>query len=102
MATKTKAEAVVSEDLELDPTDFEEGAEAPEKTEKVEVIRYVGKATRRVISREDWAGVGADDHESSEWNFANSFELPKSDFSPEARAYLQRDGSFIVVIVDKD
>lgn len=54
-------------------------------------VKYIGRATRRVISKEEWEGVGAPNQPSTEWNFQNGFSLPLSDFSEEALDYIRKD-----------
>lgn len=57
-------------------------------------VRYIGRATRRIIDSDAWAGEGAANHPTTEWNFQNGFRLPVSDFSKEALAYFAKDNGF--------
>lgn len=54
-------------------------------------VKYIGRATRRTISKEQWEGVGAPNQPSTEWNAFNGFSLPLSEFTPEALEYIRRD-----------
>lgn len=72
--------------LETSSTDNTELAE--ENAPKQEYIRYVGSASRREITQEDWAAIGVKATKDTNWTFANDFKLPKKDFPPEALKYL--------------
>jgi hypothetical protein len=59
-------------------------------------VRYVGQATRRILTPKDWENVGVDDteHKTYVWELSNSKMIPKSDFSEKQLAYLMIDDGF--------
>jgi hypothetical protein len=61
-------------------------------------IKYVGPATRRVLTPEDWERVGVDDtdHKRYEWNLKNAKMIPRSEFSDKQLDYLRLDDRFVV------
>lgn len=69
---------------------------APAKPAPDKVVTYIGAATRRIITREDWALVGADEDEPAEWNIFNGFKIPAKKFSDPALDYLKADGRFTI------
>lgn len=74
-------------------------AEAKEATteEAIKDVLYIGQASLRTITAEEWLQVGLE-HEPAEWNLANGFRLPAEDFSREALRYLVKtDGRFQLV-----
>lgn len=65
------------------------------KGTKKKFVRYAGEATRRVITKEDWASAGFNDADASEWSIANDHALPSGDFSDAQIDYLLKtDGRF--------
>lgn len=61
-------------------------------------VRYIGPASRRILTEEDWTNVGAKGQKEVEWNFQNEFRVPVSKFSENALDYLEMtDDRFIVV-----
>ena len=78
----------------------EETASAPatSTTKAAEAhVRYIGPASRRILTEDDWANVGAKGQKEVEWNFQNEFRVPISKFSENALNYLDSDDRFIVV-----
>jgi hypothetical protein len=61
-------------------------------------VKYIGPATRRVLTPEDWERVGVDDteHETYEWNLKNAKMIPRDQFSEKQLAYLRTDDRFSV------
>lgn len=60
-------------------------------------VRYVGAATRRVLTAEDWERVGIEGKPAT-WHMGNGLMLPVSQFSQEQIDYLVNvDGRFQVV-----
>lgn len=59
-------------------------------------VYYIGPATRRILTPEDWERVGVDDveHKTYVWDISNSKMIPKKDFSPKQLAYLTVDDRF--------
>lgn len=72
--------------LETSSTDNTESAE--DSASSQEYIKYTGDASRREITKEDWAAIGVKASKDTNWTFANGFKLPKKDFPPEALKYL--------------
>lgn len=67
-------------------------APAPEK-----FVEYIGPATRRILTVEDWKRVGADDMDKVvEFGFANQRKVALSEFTAKAIAYLKIDDRFEV------
>ena len=81
------------------PETTTEADKAPVSSTKQEAyVKYIGPATSRVLSEEDWETVGAKGQKAVEWNFANQFKVPVGKFSENALNYLKDgDDRFIVV-----
>lgn len=60
-------------------------------------VRYVGAATRRLISDDDWTKAGAVEDKDVEFNENNLWTLPLTDFSQDAINYFKSDNGFRVV-----
>lgn len=91
---------------EGNPEDAATETVAPEETAVVAdeqsqggYVKYTGVATRRILTTDDWARVGAKDHPQVEWTFSNGFAVPLSVFSKEALGYLKIDDGFEIVSV---
>lgn len=73
-------------------------SEAAEKTSTdKEFIQYRGSATNRIITKQDWKGIGieGEDVKDVEWNFGNGFRIPTADFNEKQIHYLLKvDGRF--------
>lgn len=90
-ASRTPSDATAAEA----PKTSSEASKTSSEPAKAEgVVRYLGVATRRILTEEDWKNVGAEGQKGVEWNFQNEFRLPVSDFSKEALAYLKKDNRF--------
>jgi hypothetical protein len=76
-------------------------AEAPasSKPKKIRVVRYIGTADERLISREDWDNVGID-HDGAKWFKGNKWEIDASKFSDDCLNYFANDDDGFI-IVDK-
>ncbi len=72
-------------------SDSEEKVSVAEKTSVEQYVQYVGPASRREITVEDWAGIGVKMPKDSNWTFGNGFKLPKKDFPPAALEYLLQE-----------
>ena len=59
-------------------------------------VVYVGVATRRILTKADWENIGIKNQETVEWNRANKFTIPASNFSKSAMNYLKTDNGFTV------
>ena len=61
-------------------------------------VRYVGPATRRILTEADWERVGVDDteHKTYVWDMSNAKQMDKSLFSPKQLEYLEKDNRFVV------
>lgn len=59
-------------------------------------VYYIGPATRRILTPEDWKNVGVEDtdHKTYVWDIDNSKMIPKAEFSPQQLDYLTRDDRF--------
>lgn len=103
MAAKNTPAAPVAEPPKSTSEDFEEivlSAENDTATTNKNFIKYVGAATRRVISKKDWKQVGIEGEDVKEnvWNFQNDMKLPTGDFNGQQLAYLLKvDGRFKAV-----
>lgn len=65
------------------------------KGTKKKFIRYIGEATRRVITKDDWEKAGFSEAKATEWNIANDLALPSEEFSDAQIDYLiKTDGRF--------
>lgn len=67
-----------------------------EKLASGKVVRYIGDAHRRVLSRADWKGVGSGQGETV-WEKKNNFSIPLDDFDADAQAYIETDEALVVV-----
>lgn len=72
----------------------QEPVKAPVSKSAGKFVKYVGTATRRIITSEHWEREGASDMPTTEWTFNNEYKIPVSDFSEVALSYLKRDGRF--------
>lgn len=60
-------------------------------------VKYVGSATRRVLTAEDWASIGAKSGKDVEWSFSNGFKVESEKFTKGQLEYLlKKDGNFQV------
>lgn len=66
-----------------------------ETSDETGVVIYVGKASRRIISSEDFQGLGSKS-EAAEWNLQNNYRIEASKFDAKALAYLKSDEGFKV------
>lgn len=66
-----------------------------ETSDETGVVIYVGKASRRIISSEDFQGLGSKS-DAAEWNLQNNYRIETSKFDPKALAYLKSDEGFKV------
>lgn len=73
-------------------------AEAPaSKAKKIRVVKYVGTADVRIISRADWDNVDVD-HEEVRWDRSNRWQIDASKFSDAALVYLDEDDDGFVIV----
>lgn len=73
-------------------------SEVDDKKPADKYIEYVGAATRRILTPEDWEFIGVSDGEQNVWGFHNAFKLPAGQFSDEQLDYLLKvDGRFKLV-----
>lgn len=93
-ASRTPAAAPTTEAAPTEATSEAPKATATSTAKSEAEVRYVGVASRRILTEEDWKNVGAPGQKGVEWNFQNKFRLPKSDFSDKALAYLKKDNGF--------
>ena len=71
----------------------EASPEAPANSGKF--IRYVGEATRRIISKEDWASIGIESEGGDQWTIANDLKVETASLSQDKINYLLKtDGRF--------
>lgn len=63
-------------------------------------IKYVGGASKRVITAGDWASLGAEGKGDSVWGFHNEFVIAIDEFDEAQLAYLRKDGRFEGVQVE--
>lgn len=66
--------------------------------ELVDYVQYIGPATQRILSEEDWDTVGATDQKAVEWNFGNDFRIPVAEFTDKALQYLVHKDDRMIVI----
>lgn len=61
-------------------------------------VRYVGMATRRILTPVDWERVGVDDteHKTFVWDLTNAKQIDRSEFSEKQLEYLRSDDRFEV------
>lgn len=82
------------------PVSQPDGTVAYEPVEQPEgpQVRYVGLASRRVLTPEDWERVGVDDteHKTYVWDIKNAMMIPLSEFSAKQIEYLKLDDRFVV------
>lgn len=99
-----ETESVQESDLNSSPSETSADHADPKPTLKADAeiedtrpadrIEYVGPASQRIVSSEDWTNVGAEG-DDAEWNFGNYFSLPTSDFTSAQQDYLlNTDGRF--------
>lgn len=69
--------------------------ETETETEEL-MVRYVGDGTLRIITSEEWERLGAPNLPTTEWNFANGFKIPASQFPKAAMRYFAIDDRFEV------
>lgn len=105
MTAATPATPDVKEDAKA-PAKAETKAELAKASESADApiqdVKYVGQASLRTISAEDWLQLGIE-HEGVEWNFHNNFRVPAEDLSDGARKYLlKKDGRFELVDAEDD
>lgn len=75
---------------------------ASEKPKTVRVVKYVGTADERVISREDWANVDID-HDGAKWFVGNKWQIDATKFSDDALNYFaNEDDGFVIVDLAAD
>ncbi|QSL67874.1 hypothetical protein [Nocardia phage P3.1] len=72
-------------------------APAPSPKKEEAYVQYIGPASERVLTEEDWANVGAKGQKGATWNFQNQFKLPISKFSENALNYLDTDDRFVIL-----
>lgn len=102
MAAKNTQAAPVAEPPKSNSDDFEEiviSAENETETQK-NFIKYVGMATRRVITKKDWKhlGIEGDDVKETIWDFSNGMKVPAEGFNGQQLSYLLKvDGRFKAV-----
>jgi hypothetical protein len=70
------------------------------KPEPTSLVKYVGDASIRIISAEDWAKVGAKGVQDTVWDRKNKFTIPESELTDEQLDYIERDGGFEIVAGD--
>lgn len=58
------------------------------------VVKYTGSSTRRLVTKEQWAGAGVKGQKGVEWNTLNEYSVPIGEFSDEALTVLRRDKAF--------
>lgn len=63
------------------------------------VVRYVGHATRRVISKADWEAAGVTDQDDVEWGRANHKEVNMDELSDDALKLLSKEPGFVAETV---
>lgn len=61
----------------------------------METIKYVGTATRRVISPQDWERAGVSNEPGVVWDGANGYTVDASKLSQAARDAIKADPFFI-------
>lgn len=102
MAARNTPAAPVAEPQKAVSEDAEEiviSAENGTETQK-NFIKYIGMATRRVITKKDWKAVGieGDDVKEVIWDFSNGMKLPAEGFNGQQLSYLLKaDGRFKAV-----
>lgn len=82
-------------DSDVDEIVISDEAAKDAKGTKKKFVRYVGEATRRVITKADWAKAGFEGVETTEWSIANDQALASEDFTDAQIDYLLKtDGRF--------
>jgi hypothetical protein len=66
------------------------------------VVKYVGSATRRIITAEQWGAAGVQNQPGVEWNRANGYEISGDDLSQAALKVLDADGKFKFLLVERE
>lgn len=92
MTASTPATSDVKEEPKAPAKAASKSADAP-----IQDVKYIGQASLRTISKDDWLSLGIE-HEDVEWNFHNNFRVPAEDLTDGARKYLlKKDGRFELV-----
>jgi len=60
-------------------------------------VRYIGTATVRTITAQQWAEVGVKDQRTVSWGRLNQYAVPYSSLSDDAIAVLMNDPAMIQV-----
>ncbi len=76
----------------LEPRPEVEAAEVSE--DETDVVTYIGSASHRRITKEQWSLAGVGDMDGVEWTFANDFKVPASVLSESALKVLSKDSGF--------
>ena len=72
-------------------------AASGEAPKKIRVVKYVGTADVRIISRADWDNVDVD-HDEVRWDKSNKWQIDASKFSDDALVYLDEDDDGFVIV----
>lgn len=90
-----------NEEDEVIPANYDAPVTATtEENPKGDGLKYVGPASTRVITKQQWNSAGVKGQETVTWNRDNNFTVKKSSLSKDALEKLSRDPGFISVALD--
>jgi len=69
---------------------------AEKVVESPKVARYIGTADVREIDKSSWDNAGVTDQTKVTWNKRNKWQVPLTELSDSAVAYLENDPGFVV------
>lgn len=64
-------------------------------------VKYMGTATVRRITRDDWMNAGVSDQDTVEWTPENQWTVPRDSLSTEAWDRIQSEKAFAEVTTNE-
>lgn len=95
--TPEKATVEVTDAPAEEPTTTDFSSDSPpEEAVFVKSVKYVGAASKRVITAAEFSSLGSSTGETV-WGLLNDFLVPFTEFDEPALKYLKADGRFTTV-----
>lgn len=69
--------------------------------EKVKAVKYIGVATTRIITEQEWSRINVKSQPTIKWDATNGFTVMGKYLKPDAVTYLREDDGFVVLQEDE-
>lgn len=89
-----------NDSIEFEPDEVDEAPAAPAQN-VTKFVQFMGGASVREITRQQWANAGVQNQQDAHWTISNRHLLPLEHFSDAALDVLMMDGKFRVVTADE-